>query len=140
MISHESCSYPYLPGANREAVVEREPRFQNRPNPERHGDGAHLGLFAVRATFSLYPDLALLPLDTLRRHAAEFRHAEAGIEKRPDDQLLLRRPAGIAEKIGLLIPEGFPDVSVPAAGSFRAGSGSYLFWHCELYSFSVKRG
>ncbi len=56
----------YSPGTDREMVVESEPRFQERPHPERHGDGAYLGLLAVRAAFSLYPNLALLPLDTLQ--------------------------------------------------------------------------
>ena len=132
----------YSPGTDRETVVEGEPRFQERPYPKRHGDSAPLGLLAVRTPLSLYPDLALLPLDTLCRHAAELRDAEAGIEKRPDDQLLLRRPAGVAEEIRFLAPQGLPDVAVPAAGllpDFLTGMGSCLFWHCEFDSFSVKR-
>jgi len=63
-------------------------------------------------TFSFHADLLLLPLDVLGGEAAKLRHPKASVEKRPDDELLLRRLAGVGELVGFLGSERFTDVLI----------------------------
>jgi hypothetical protein len=53
-----------------------------------------------------------LPVYVVFRERGQFRHAQAGIEERPDDELLDMGLTGIGQTVGFIPRERFPFVLV----------------------------
>jgi len=92
--------------------VDGEIRFKESPNPAGERDDPDFRFLSIGSALAVDPDLLLLPLDVLRGEAAKLGHSEAGVEECPDDELLLRRLAGVGELVGLLGSERFTDVLI----------------------------
>lgn len=71
-VGHPLDDFLDLPGADRERIVEREVRLEDGPHPPGHRHDAGLALGPKRAALALNPQAPLLPLDLLRRQAAQF--------------------------------------------------------------------
>lgn len=102
----------YRSGRQIGAFLKQQRRLDDSADAVAHGNNATLGSTAVGTAFSEDNDAALLPLNVLARETGEFRHAQTGVEKRPDDELLAQRPASIDEQVNLARVEGFAFVLI----------------------------
>ena len=76
----------------------------NQPShPVRHGQDPSFGLFAVRPSFSIDDEPALLPLDIFFGQMGKLAYSEASIKEGPDDKFLLKGLTGVDETISFII-------------------------------------
>jgi hypothetical protein len=73
------------------------------PHPVRHGEDPSFGLFAVRPSFSVDNETALLSLDIFLDEMGKLAYSEASVKEGPDDKFLLEFFTGVDETINFVV-------------------------------------
>ena len=102
-------------------LLQSEIGLEESPRPQAQRDDALLAPRPERPPLPLDPELPLLPEDVFRSEGAEFGDAQAGIEKRPDNELLLGGLAGVREPIGLFVGERLARILAAFLGGVHHG-------------------
>jgi hypothetical protein len=98
-----------LDGAGRHAqgVVQGEMPLKEGLDASRQGNDAPLGLGAIRTALAIDHEAVALPINVVFGELRQLRDSEAGIQERPDDELLRMRLAGVGQPRGFVLRQGF---------------------------------
>jgi hypothetical protein len=80
------------------------------------------GELAIRPTFAVDHQPVVLPVEVVFGEVGQFRHPQAGIQERPDDEFFCMGVAGVGQSVGFIRGERFPFVlGVCVATERKAG-------------------
>ena len=103
--------------------MRREVALEERLHPAAERYDAPLGPAPERATFAVDGEPVVLPVELRALERGELRDAEARVEKRPDDEPLEMRRAGVRELVRLVTGQRLALVLVGPHVRLRQGSG-----------------